>query len=217
MTRHRQVTECRRGGPVSKHCTCEHCTLDVCAVCGSSEGSLTTDCPGEEVSFDKQQEIYETNLDFSAERGWHQGKPTQRRSPRFEKDHPPATEPHVATPAFCDRRWLVGRSASDDLAQKAIAWVLADRLANDHSTTLTRIEDEIDALNGREPDDPSREWLNKLEHEQVGFRLSFRLADQRAQQCDDEFRQAARKLVADLEQGSTLVLTISAESAGKHG
>jgi hypothetical protein len=88
MPRHRQVTTCRHGGPTTNFCGCEHCELCVCAVCGAYEGALTTDCPGEAVPFDKRQEVYETNLDFTVERGWHQGNPKERRSPRFEKAMP---------------------------------------------------------------------------------------------------------------------------------
>src|SRR4029078_1255590 len=72
MPRHRQVTTCRRsGGPLSKTCTCEHCALAVSAVCGAGEGSLTTDCPGEKVPYDRQQEVFEPSFDYTDERGWH--------------------------------------------------------------------------------------------------------------------------------------------------
>jgi hypothetical protein len=55
MPRHQQVTTCRKsGGPISKFCSCEHCTLSVCSICGAYEGGLTTDCPGTPVSFDRQ-------------------------------------------------------------------------------------------------------------------------------------------------------------------
>jgi hypothetical protein len=86
MPRHKQVTKCLRSdGPVSSHCTCPHCTLSVCDVCGAYEGALTTDCPGERVEFNRQKEVYETNLDYTDDRGWHQGASMKQRSPRFEK------------------------------------------------------------------------------------------------------------------------------------
>jgi len=84
MPAHIQVTTCRHGGPVSKFCSCEHCTLSVCSVCGSWEGGLTTDCPGQRVSFDRQEEVYKTDLDYTDKLGWHHdGKGTRARSPRF--------------------------------------------------------------------------------------------------------------------------------------
>jgi hypothetical protein len=85
------------------------------------------------------------------------------------------------------------------LAVKAIAWVLADRICEDHSAALTLLEDEVGARlpKGQAPNESDRELLGKLEYAKIGFRL----ADQRAQQCDDEFRQVARKLVESLERG----------------
>ena len=51
---------------------CEACCLAVCSVCGCYEGSLTTECPGVSVSFDKQQEIYnDCTIDYSTEKGWY--------------------------------------------------------------------------------------------------------------------------------------------------
>lgn len=50
---------------------CNFCNLAVCAVCGAYEGSLTSDCPGAMVDFDKQQEVYTTDLDYTDEKGWH--------------------------------------------------------------------------------------------------------------------------------------------------
>jgi len=72
MPLHEHVDTCLKGGgKISKFCTCPHCTLCVCKICGCYEGSLTTDCPGEPVHFDKQEEIYKTGLDFTDEKGWH--------------------------------------------------------------------------------------------------------------------------------------------------
>jgi hypothetical protein len=207
MPRHQQVTTCRMGGgPVSKRCSCAHCTFSVCAICGASEGALTTDCPGEKVAFDRQQEVYETNYDYTDERGWHQGEPTKSRKPHFASTRlppePPRVDPRAALAPSID--WaVVDRAAylQHDLAQKAIAWVLADRETEDHSATLTRLEDEIDKQLPRRGEKivgliEARELLAKLEHEKMGFHL----ASQRAEKCDDAFRQAARSLVNALEE-----------------
>lgn len=51
--------------------TCYPCTLAVCDVCGAYEGGLTTDCPGVRVDFDKQEEVYTTDLDYTDDKGWH--------------------------------------------------------------------------------------------------------------------------------------------------
>lgn len=247
MPRHKQVTTCRKsGGPVSNRCSCEHCTLAVCSVCCAYEGGLTTDCPGTKVSFDRRQEVYETNLDYTDDRGWHQGASMKNRAPRFE----PEPEPVVHKPIWryakfpCDPRdalalgrvectcgWRPPSSVTDsdtafsmhaavalaatpqatdwaaidrtadlqrELARKAIAWVLADRVAEDHSASYDRITKEAEARmrEKTEPNVGDCELLAKLEHEKKGFHL----ADQRAQRCDDEFRQTARKLVAELEK-----------------
>ena len=258
MPLHKQVTTCRKSGdPVSAFCSCAHCALSVCSVCGTYEGSLTTDCPGEQVAFDKQQEIYETTLDYTDERGWHLGEATARRSPRFEKPSaddgapkPTATAGHLPLTDAKDPRivgctcgWRTPQGATDsddafathaasasltpstnweavertldlehELALKAVAWVLADRSCEDHSVTLARLEEEVDEQlqKGQAPPDLDSELLRKLEH----AKIDFRLADQRAQKCDDEFRQAARKLVDALEKGSPTVLTVGAESIG---
>jgi hypothetical protein len=200
MPRHKQIATCRKsGGPLSKHCGCEHCALDVCSVCGGAEGSLTTDCPGTKVDSDRHQEICETNLDYTDDLGWHLS--AKRRAPRFEHTvvppDPPRADPRaIVTPSI---DWIaVDRHASlqHELGKKAIAWVMADRTCEDHSAALARVEDEIDdrLAAGDAPPDLGHE-LAKLE----SAKISFRLADQRAQRCNDEFRQAARVLVAALE------------------
>ena len=217
MPRHKQVTTCRRGGgPVSKTCPCEHCSLAVCAVCGGAEGTLTTDCPGKTIDAERHQEIYETNLDYTDERGWYLAQPGElqvkqrygatvvKRSPRFESTEvppePPRPDPRVVVAPSIN--WAAVDRTIDlqhELSQKAIAWVLADRVADDHSATLTRLKDEIDAHlpKGQEPNEHARELLKTREYEKIGFGL----ASQRAEKCNDEFRQAARKLVAALEAG----------------
>ncbi len=40
--------------------------LAVCKICGLFEGSLTTDCPGQECWRDRHQDIYAGRIDFRA-------------------------------------------------------------------------------------------------------------------------------------------------------
>jgi hypothetical protein len=138
---------------------------------------------------------------------------------------------------------VVRMDLKDDLAQKAIAWAMADRDANQHSAELESAKKEADAYLGprkrlfdcghvapavgggdwcktcgasrkiiglhptfRSEDAPldarAQELLGKLER----VKIDFHLADQHAQKCDDEFRQAARKLVEALERGHLSVV-----------
>jgi hypothetical protein len=84
--RHVRVTNCLRGGKVSSCCSCHHCALYVCGVCGAYEGGLTTHCPGERVDFDTTEAVYRTDLDFTTPRGWHRaGTPGPPRHAIFEK------------------------------------------------------------------------------------------------------------------------------------
>ena len=229
MPSHRQVTECRHGGPISKLCTCFHCTLSVCAVCGAYEGSLTTHCPGERMSFDKQKEVYETHLDYDDDHGWHQGEPMKQRLPRFEQHTPLITGlAPLLTIIGCTCGWKVPQGTTDpddalsqhvalakiapatdwaaidrtaalkDAAlQKLIAIVLARRSEGDYDAVLTRVEDEVDAYMGRDPDAHHQELLQKLEQ----AKAAWKLADRRRSKCEAEFWQAAEKLVAELEKG----------------
>ena len=207
MPRHKQVTACRKGGgPVSKFCSCEHCCLLVCSVCGASEGSLTTDCPGVPVGFDKHTEVYETKLDYTDERGWHQGEAMEHRSPRFEGVPLSPTpmceyvDPRTTlTPTMDWAKIDRMQTLQHELTLKSIAWVKADRFCEDASALLTRFEEEASALRGKTTLEPSdAELLAKLERAQIDFRL----ADQKVQKCDDERSQASRKLVDMLEQPS---------------
>jgi len=202
MPRHQQVATCRRSnGPVSKFCTCEHCTLCVCSVCGAYEGGLTTDCPGVPVDFDRQQEVYETLLDYTDDRGWHQGEPMKRRAPRFAATRlppePPRADPRAAIAPTVD--WaLVDRAAAlqHELAQKAIAWVVAERNCEERTAAFVRTQEEAAPLRDKTVlDEKDRDLLAKLERDQIDFRL----ADERAQKCENELRQEARRLVAALE------------------
>ena len=206
MPRHKHVTTCLRGGgPISKFCTCYHCTLAVCSVCGAYEGGLTTDCPGARVDFDRQKEVYETPLDYTDDRGWHLGETMATRSPRFEDTRIPPERPRADPRAEIAPTidWTaVDRNASlqHELAKRAIAWVVADRTCEDQSAALTRLEDEIDArqADAREGVPPSAELLAlhaRLERDKIDWKISCRRTEQR----DEEFRQAARRLVAALE------------------
>lgn len=51
-------------------CSCQHCTLAVCRVCGQYEGGLTQDCPGVKMSSDVGALVHSGGLDYTDERGW---------------------------------------------------------------------------------------------------------------------------------------------------
>ena len=199
MPRHQQVTTCRRsGGPISRHCTCEACNLAMCAVCGAYEGGLTTDCPGTRISFDKQREVHETCLDYTDDRGWHQGAPMEHRSPRFTSTRLPPAAPRmdpraIVAPTVDWAKIDQNKALQHDLTLRAIAWTLADRQCDDLSAALVRAKDDADALGSTEPD----VQITKLER----ARASFQRACRRYEECDDEFRQTARRLVSALEDG----------------
>ena len=72
-----------------------------------------------------------------------------------------------------------------DFMAKAIAWVLADRAANERSAELERIQAERPAAPIAELE---RAWN------------SFHQADQHAIACDEAFQQASRKLAILLER-----------------
>lgn len=174
---------------------------DACDVCGGAVGTLTTDCPGLKIDTARLQELHETPLDYTDDRGWHL-PPSSKRSPRFESTHVPLPplrpDPREVVAPNID--WpVMDRIAAlkDDLARKAIDWVLADRVADDHSAKLTRIEEEIaeHLPPGEEPNEHARELLNELE----GVKIGFHLANQRAEERKDEFHQLARHLVTVLE------------------
>jgi hypothetical protein len=170
-------------------------------VCGAYEGGLTTDCPGESVSYDRQKEVYETPFDYTDDRGWHMGESMKARSPRFEETKlpptPPPTDPRKAVSPGVDWAMIDRHAALQyDLTLKAIAWVMADRACEERSVTLARVEDETAELRGKtDLTELGAALLAALERAQIDFRL----ADKRAQKCDDEFRQVARQIVAGLE------------------
>jgi len=212
MPRHKRVTACRKGGPVSKHCSCEHCTLAVCSVCGGFEGALTTDCPGTKVDSDKLKEVFETSLDYTDDRSWHLADPTKRRAARFEHTEvppePPRADPRSQVAPSIDWATVDHYAVlQHELTKKALAWVLADRSCEEHSASLARVEDEgrQAILAGYVIDRES--VLARLERAKVYFHL----ADQLAQRCDDEFRQAARQLVDALESSNGLPTRVDAD------
>lgn len=108
--KHIQVTECLRGGPCNDHCSCMHCCISVCSVCHAYEGSLTTDCPGEPVSYDRQQEVYTTDLDYTVELGWHaSGVMMGERSVLFLRTLTPETQAlaRIAVSDLVRRRYMI--------------------------------------------------------------------------------------------------------------
>jgi hypothetical protein len=44
--------------------------LALCKICGGLEGALTTDCPGEKLSFDQDKKVYLGEIDFVEGKGW---------------------------------------------------------------------------------------------------------------------------------------------------
>ncbi len=213
MPRHQQVTSCRKsGGPVSKHCSCEHCCLSVCSVCGAGEGTLTTDCPGTRVDTDKQQEVFETNLDYTDDRGWYlEVDGSSRRAPRFENTKLPIETSRVdpRTVVAPSINWAaVDRTMNlqHELTLKAIAWTIADRACEERSAALARIEDDCDVLRGKtDLTTAERDLLGKLEQEKISFQIACR----NIERCDDEWKQLARRIVAALEQDPVTVPDLS--------
>lgn len=204
MPRHHQSSTCRKGnGQPSKLCTCEAQAPDVCGVCSASAGALTTDCPGAPIDLARQQEILETQLDYTDARGWHLIDAAEKRMPRFghtKVPREPHTDPREVVAPGID--WLRVDRTTDlqrELAMKAIEWVVADRKCEDQSAALARVQDEAEELRGKAAlTDREKALHAKLER----AKIDFHLACDRAERRDDEFRQMARRLVAALEQGS---------------
>ncbi len=205
MPRHQRVmTCCKDGGVLSEGCSCQHCTSWVCAVCGFYDGGLTTDCPGVEVSYEQQREVYEMPLDYTDARGWHLAERSpaelKGRSRCFATEDLSPVDPRSLMPQPIGWAGAV-QAAQHTLSRKAIVWARADRLADDRAAMLTRLEDEEDqiaALAGEPLNKLTHAELRKrLEHEKIEFQRASRLAEK----CDEEFRQAAQHLVEVLEQG----------------
>ena len=200
MPRHKQVTTCRKsGGPTSKICGCEHCQLAVCEVCGAGEGTLTTDCPGEQISGERLEEILETNLDFTDDRGWHLIE--RRRTPHFEATKVPPDLPRVdprtiVVPAIDWTKIDHTADLQHDLYLKALAWALADRTCEDRSAALARIEKEAAHLRGKTAlDATERDLIGKLKQAEIDFEVACR----KVERCDDESKQLARRSLDVLE------------------
>jgi hypothetical protein len=184
MPRHQQV-------PVSK--------MPMCEVCGGAESTLTTDCPGTKIDAERLQELAETMLDYADARGWHLA--VSGRSPRFGAPLPvpPTADQRAGVAPGID--WAaVDRTAELQhvLTQKAIAWVIADRACDDQSARLTSAEDAARRLRGTGALDAQSRSLAKLEREKIDFHVACR----RLETCEEEFKQAARVLVASLEERS---------------
>lgn len=54
--------------------------LALCKVCGGLEGALTTECPGEKIPYEKDQEVYRGKIDFVNGK-WIEG--TSKHSPAY--------------------------------------------------------------------------------------------------------------------------------------
>ena len=170
---------------------------EVCAICGASDGCLTTDCPSTKIDGAKQQEVLETDLDYTDARGWHLSAITSST--------PASPDPRVLVAPHIDWK-TIDRNADlqHELSRKAIAWVIADRACDDQSAVCTRLEDEVDETHlteklrtGGAPSAAERELLVKLESEKIAFQVSCH----QVEKCEQEFKQAARRLVASLESG----------------
>lgn len=176
MSMHQSAVDCLHGGPLREYCTCQHCVRHVCVRCGASEGSLTTDCPELLIDVDRLQELRETGLDYTEARGWHLAKA--------------ARTPHFATTTINPR---TDREADilRELKQKAIAWAVADRACEDQAALLESAREAADRVGNKVP-------LSVDDHAIVAaYRqamVTFQLACQHAEECDDAFRQLARRL-----------------------
>lgn len=47
-----------------------HGGLAVCTTCGGLEGALTSDCPGERMTTDQVDDVYEGLIDYHRTMGW---------------------------------------------------------------------------------------------------------------------------------------------------
>lgn len=51
--------------------TCQACILSLCKVCGGAEASMPTQCPGERMGYDLEQQVMRQEVDYDARRGWY--------------------------------------------------------------------------------------------------------------------------------------------------
>jgi hypothetical protein len=94
MPLHKAEPYCLKDKSTKTHdcCSCQHCTLAVCRVCGQYEGGLTQDCPGVKMASGVGALVYEGGLDYSDAKGWFVHAPEDmtpsrkgfRPGPRFE-------------------------------------------------------------------------------------------------------------------------------------
>ncbi len=106
-----------------------------------------------------------------------------------------------------------------ELSRAAIAWVLADRTANQKADDLAAIEDERAAELTR-PDDLGNDdeaWRERRERRthraammerRKGAAEAYALACKREQECDEEWRRVARSLVKSMEARELVKLVI---------
>lgn len=208
MPHHRRTLTCRKtGAALSSTCSCAHCTFTVCDVCGGAaalqgtvlQGTLTTDCPGSRIDVERLTEIAETNLDYTDDRGWHLAQ--ERRAPRFDGEEsspsPPRVDPRAIVAPTIDWAAIDRMQAlQSTLAEKAVAWVLADRRCEDRSAALAAVQDGVGHLHGKKNLDASeRDLLGTLEQEKISFQIACRDVER----CDEEFKQVARRLVEVVE------------------
>jgi hypothetical protein len=125
----------------------------------------------------------------------------EHRSPSFTTTRLPPTPPRddprtVVAPLINWPRIDRHEALQHELTLRAIAWVLADRTCDDLSATLARAKDAADTITrNTTPDEHASSLFTRLE----GARVNFKQACRQYEECDEEFRQAARKLVDALE------------------
>lgn len=71
MNHTRKTCDCGNPG-------CQVCNLFVCSVCELYEGSLTTDCPGHTIPYEKAQDIYAGKIDFRGDEWVNDKNPTNQ-------------------------------------------------------------------------------------------------------------------------------------------
>lgn len=67
--------------------TCFTCCCGFCKVCGAAEGATTTECPGEQMSYDRSTEVYEGKIDFVDGQWQAVCSPFSPAAYRRERDH----------------------------------------------------------------------------------------------------------------------------------
>lgn len=87
MPLHKPELYCLKDKNLKTHdtCSCQHCTLAVCRVCGAYEGGLTQDCPGVKISGDVAALVHENGLDYTDSRGWFMWLPAELNTPEYQR------------------------------------------------------------------------------------------------------------------------------------